>query len=36
MNKINTIALSLITSVSLQAASTPNIGDALKEIDPPK
>lgn len=36
MKKINIIALSLITSLSLQAANTPNIGDALKQIEPPK
>ncbi|MGA1940078.1 ShlB/FhaC/HecB family hemolysin secretion/activation protein [Arcobacter sp. YIC-310] len=36
MKKINIIALSLITSVSLQAANIPNIGDALKQVTPPK
>ncbi|PPK57795.1 hemolysin activation/secretion protein [Malaciobacter marinus] len=36
MKKINIIALSIITSMSLQAANVPNIGDALKQVKPPK
>jgi hemolysin activation/secretion protein len=36
MKKTNIIALSLITSVSLQAAEVPNISDALKQVKPPK
>ncbi len=36
MKKTNLIAVSLITSISLQAASVPNIGDALKQVKPPK
>ena len=36
MKKRNLIALSLITSLSLQAAIIPNISDALKEVKPPK
>ncbi|MFA7571773.1 MAG: ShlB/FhaC/HecB family hemolysin secretion/activation protein [Sulfurimonadaceae bacterium] len=36
MKKTNLIAVSLITSISLHAASVPNIGDALKQVKPPK
>ncbi|AXH10402.1 hemolysin secretion/activation protein, ShlB/FhaC/HecB family [Malaciobacter halophilus] len=36
MKKRNIIALSIITSISLNAANIPNIGDALKQVKPPK
>lgn len=36
MKRRNIIALSIITSVSLNAANVPNIGDALKQIETPK
>jgi len=36
MKKTNIIALSIITSISLQAANVPNIGDALKQVQQPK
>lgn len=36
MKKRNIIALSIITSISLNAANVPNIGDALKQVKPPK
>ena len=36
MKKRNIIALSIITSLSLSAANVPNIGDALKQVQPPK
>lgn len=36
MNTKNIIALSIITSLSLSAADVPNIGDALKQVQPPK
>ncbi|NVJ53843.1 MAG: ShlB/FhaC/HecB family hemolysin secretion/activation protein [Campylobacteraceae bacterium] len=36
MKTKNIIALSIITSLSLSAADVPNIGDALKQVQPPK
>ena len=36
MKTKNIIALSIITSLSLSAANVPNIGDALKQVQPPK
>jgi len=36
MNKRKIITLSIITSISLHAADVPNIGDVLKQAEPPK